>query len=81
MAGAEGRLDGGPWSALGADWPLDWYYPLPAGLAKGDHRFEARAEDARGRTGRDAVTFAADPTGRYTAVPGVRPGVARTDFC
>jgi hypothetical protein len=81
VAKAQGRLDGGPWSMLEPLGPLDWFYPLPAGLSKGDHRFEARAEDGKGRTGGNAVTFAADPTGRYTAVPGVWPAVGGTKFC
>ena len=78
---AEGRLDGGPWMALEPLGPLDGFYPLPANLTKGDHRFEARAEDAKGRAGVNAVTFAADHTGRYTAVPGAWPPVDETNFC
>ena len=81
MAKAEGRLDGGAWLTLESLGPLDWSYALPGNLAKGDHRFEARAEDAKGRKGNNAVTFAVDPTGRYTAVPGVWPPVSGTNFC
>lgn len=76
----EGRLDGGPWlplSPIGQGWAL----PLPGGLAKGEHSFEARAVDGRGLTGGQAIAFAADETGRYTAVPAAWPAVSRTDFC
>jgi 3',5'-cyclic-AMP phosphodiesterase len=75
------RLDEGPWLPLEQAGPQDWSRPLPADLGKGDHRFEARAVDGAGRAGTDAVTFAADPTGRFTAVPAVRPAVGATSFC
>ena len=77
----EGRLDGGPWLDLGPIGPQDWAFDLPADLEKGDHRFEARAVDGSGRVGTNAVTFAADPTGRFTAVPAAWPQVDGTRFC
>ncbi len=50
-------------------------------LDKGEHRLLVRAEDETGAVGEQAITFVVDPTGRYTAVPGVRPVVQGTAFC
>jgi diadenosine tetraphosphatase ApaH/serine/threonine PP2A family protein phosphatase len=80
MTRVEARLDGGDWLPMASLGPQDWGFPLPA-LEKGDHRFEARATDEAGRSGVHAVTFAADPTGRYTAVPAAWPVVRETRFC
>ncbi len=59
-----------------------WRAPLPgARLAKGTHRLAVRTEDATGAAGGHEIEFAVDPTGRYTAVPMVRPLVTSTTFC
>ncbi len=82
LAGVEGRLDGGepfPFEPLG---PGLWRHPLPGGrLAKGEHTLAVAARDADGRAGSHGVEFMVDPTGRYTAVPAVRPVVTGTAFC
>jgi predicted phosphodiesterase len=78
---ATGRIDDGPWFALVPTGERDWVAPLPGDrLTKGIHRLAVRAEATDGEGGH-AVGFAVDPTGRYTAVPGVRPAVAATNFC
>ncbi|QEL17496.1 metallophosphoesterase family protein [Limnoglobus roseus] len=62
--------------------PLDWSGPLAGDqLGKGVHRLVVRATDAAGAVGEHVVEVAVDSTGRYTAVPGVRPVVTATDFC
>jgi len=77
VAGVRARVDDGPWVDLRPAGPLDWSGPLPGDrLAKGTHRLTARAA-AGGQT----IEFAVDPTGRYTAVPAVRPVVTATNFC
>jgi hypothetical protein len=42
---------------------------------------EVRAVDADGRRVSQRITFMVDPTGRYTAIPMVRPVVTETAFC
>jgi hypothetical protein len=80
VRGVTGRIDDGPWFGLRPAGGWDWVARLPGDtLAKGVHRLAVRAE-ADG-IGEQAVEFAVDPTGRYTAVPGVRPVVAVTNFC
>lgn len=77
-----GRVDGAAWFALDRGDGGDWSGPLAGdGLSKGGHDLEVEAVDGAGRVGRQAIRFLVDPTGRYTAVPGVSPGVERTDFC
>lgn len=62
--------------------PLDWVCPLPGDrLGKGLRQLAVRATDCRGAVGEHAVEVAVDPTGRYTAIPAVRPTVAATEFC
>lgn len=81
VAGVRARVDAGPWAELRPAGPLDWCGPLPADrLSKGSHRLTARV-DAAGGTGEQTIEFAVDPTGRYTAVPMVRPVVTATNFC
>jgi 3',5'-cyclic-AMP phosphodiesterase len=76
------RVDDGREAALAPAGPQDWVAPLAGDrLAKGTHRVTVRAVDGRGRVGEQAVEFAVDPTGRYAAVPRVRPEVAGTNFC
>lgn len=79
----QGRLDEGPWFALT---PLptegEWSAPLPtSSRSKGEHVLEIQVEDAADGKGRGQIVFAMDPTGRFTAVPGVRPAVKGTAFC
>jgi Icc protein len=76
------KVDDGPWSLMEAcegdlrraALPGDW-------LSKGFHRLTVRAEDQAGGVGEREIEFAVDPTGRYTAVPTVRPVVTATAFC
>jgi hypothetical protein len=76
------RVDDAPWSPLEPLGGGFWRGPLPGDrLAKGVHRLAVRAEDAAGRAGEQEIEFAVDPTGRYTAVPTVRPLVTSTAFC
>jgi len=59
-----------------------WRADLPGErLGKGTHRLMVQAEDTAGRIGEHKIEFAVDPTGRYTAVPMVRPLVTTTAFC
>ena len=75
------RLDGGPWRRLEPAGDGAWRGSLPGDrLAKGTHRLAVRAE-AKSDTGEQEIEFAVDPTGRYTAVPAVRPVVTATNFC
>lgn len=76
------RLDEGPWLPMQPLGGQDWACPLAGELlSKGVHRVRARAVDGEGRAGEQEIEFAADCTGRYTAVPGVWPAVAGTNFC
>ncbi len=77
-----GRLDDGDWSGLEFLGAGLWTAPLPGDrLAKGEHAYEVEAVDAEGRRGGQRLGFLVDPTGRFTAVPGVRPAVTVTKFC
>jgi Icc protein len=77
-----GRLDDSPWFPLDPSGTGDWAAPLPGDrLAKGEHVFEVEVADADGRQGSQRKSFMVDPTGRYTAVPSVRPRVTQTSFC
>ena len=59
-----------------------WRAPLHGDrLPKGEHTFDVEVVDADGRLGRQHIEFMVDPTGRYTAVPCVRPRVIETAFC
>lgn len=49
-------------------------------LKKGTHRLAVQIE-AGGLTDETTIDFAVDATGRYTAVPAVRPIVTATNFC
>jgi 3',5'-cyclic-AMP phosphodiesterase len=79
---AEASIDAGKWFALQPSRPGSWQGPLGSEeLQKGDHGVDVRLVDSAGREGRQTVTFAVDPTGRFTAVPGVEPRVTATAFC
>jgi 3',5'-cyclic AMP phosphodiesterase CpdA len=82
LAGVEGRLDGGEPFRFEPLGPGLWGHPLPVGrLSKGEHTLGVAARDADGCEGSQAIEFMVDPTGRYTAVPSVRPVVTGTAFC
>ena len=82
VSSAFGRIDDGEWFDLEPGPAGRWMAPLPGHeLAKGRHRFEARAEDGRGIGGHRAIDFMVDPTGRFTAVPFAVPAVGETAFC
>ncbi|OJW06407.1 MAG: hypothetical protein BGO49_03410 [Planctomycetales bacterium 71-10] len=77
-----GRLDEGPWFRLAPSGASQWTAPLSGDrLAKGEHVFDAEAADGDGRRGAHRIHFLVDPTGRYTAIPRVRPRVTHTAFC
>lgn len=76
------QVDGGPWSPMEPVPNGFWHAALHGErLAKGVHRLTVRAEDAAGGVGEREIAFAVDSTGRYTAVPVVRPVVTSTAFC
>lgn len=76
------RVDESEPMALEAEGDGRWSGPLDAArLLKGEHTLAVEAVDARGRVGRHAIAFLVDPTGRFTAVPGVRPRMTATGFC
>ena len=76
------RVDDGPWVGLMQWGDREWRGPLAGdSLDKGTHTITARARDIEGGTGEQTIDIAVDPTGRYTAVPRVRPVVTGTAFC
>jgi len=82
VAAVECRIDDGPWTALVPSPDGEWTGPLAGeSLAKGEHALKVRAVDGSGRLGEQRIGFLVDPTGRYTAIPEVRPVVASTNFC
>jgi 3',5'-cyclic-AMP phosphodiesterase len=81
LAAVRGCCDADAWTNLEPDDAGDWGFRLPPVLSKGQHSVEVRAIDIAGRTGSQRLEFAADPTGRYTAIPHVRPPVRATQFC
>ncbi len=82
VAEVRGRIDGGDWFLLGPREGGEWSGPVPGGeLEKGEHALAIEATDREGGRGTHRGDFAVDPTGRYTAVPAVRPRVTSTAFC
>lgn len=78
----QGRVDDGDWFDLRSLAPGNWGHPLEySELRKGEHVLEVQAVDAGGRRGGQRIGFMVDPTGRYTAIPMVRPVVTETAFC
>jgi Icc protein len=77
----EFRVDDGWWVKMN---PVDdriWNAPLAsAQLTKGRHRLAVSVETMND-AGEREIEFAVDPTGRYTAIPIVRPIVTATNFC
>lgn len=82
VASVQARVDDGDWVSLQTGDGVAWRGPIAGGiLSKGEHRIEARAADADGSTGADAIAFQVDLSGRFTAVPRVEPPVRETKFC
>jgi 3',5'-cyclic-AMP phosphodiesterase len=82
LATVQYRLDSGPWMPLEPVGCQDWAGPLGGDkLAKGQHSVHVVAETENGTCGEQAIDFPVDATGRFTAVPGVRPLVSATAFC
>lgn len=82
VVSVQARVNRGEWQLLERTEDSHWAGGLSAaGLAKGTHRLEVEAQDESGQIGRRAQEFVVDATGRYTAVPAVRPLVAQTQFC
>jgi 3',5'-cyclic-AMP phosphodiesterase len=78
----ERRIDEGSWTPLQPFEGGEWADLLPGGqLSKGEHALDVRVVDVAGERGEQRICFAVDPSGRYTAVPEVRPAVASTGFC
>jgi hypothetical protein len=75
------RVDDGRWVLMQPDGERTWRAPLSGDrLTKGMHRLAVRVETVDA-PGEQEIEFAVDPTGRYTAVPTVRPVVTATNFC
>jgi hypothetical protein len=75
-------IDDGPWAGLELLDDGHWQGRLPHDrLTKGVHSLAAVAVAADGTEGRQRIDFAVDPTGRYTAIPQVRPMVSATQSC
>ena len=76
------RIDEGPWAGLESAGDRNWSGLLAGDrLDKGEHILEVVAVAADDSEGYQRVIFMVDSTGRYTAVPEVRPVVASTAFC
>jgi 3',5'-cyclic-AMP phosphodiesterase len=76
------RVDDSPWRFLRQAADRDWMGEIPGDrLSKGDHRLTVDACDSDGHCAGQAISFPVDATGRYTAVPAVRPAVFSTKFC
>jgi hypothetical protein len=76
------RVDGGEWFDLAPAEAMHWEGPLAGErLAKGEHLLEVEARDDQDHEGADALSFAVDRSGRYTAVPQAYPAVTATKFC
>ena len=75
-------VDDGPWSDLEFSDDGHWQGRLHGErLGKGVHSLEVVAVTADETEGSQRIDFMVDPTGRYTAVPEVRPVVSATAFC
>jgi predicted phosphodiesterase len=74
------QIDAGPWKPMERIRVGEWRGPIDGDrLSKGVHRLAVRVE-ADG-AGEQQIEFAVDPTGRFTAVPAVRPIATSTKFC
>ncbi len=82
VTSVRGRVDEGDWFELHPLPPNCWWHPLAGEkLTKGEHTLDVQAVDAEERQGGQRIGFMVDPTGRYTAIPMVRPVVTGTAFC
>jgi Icc protein len=82
VASVRARVDESDWFELHPLPPNGWWHALPGEkLSKGEHSLEVGACDAEGRQAGQRIVFMVDPTGRYTAIPTVRPVVTGTAFC
>jgi len=80
LTGMEARIDSGDWFPLENAGNGEWEGPLAVErLAKGEHTLEVRLAGTEAIA--DRVGFLVDRTGRYTAVPKVRPEATATAFC
>jgi Icc protein len=76
------RIDDGPWAGLESSNDGHWRRRLPSDrLTKGAHSLEVVAVASNETEGSQRIEFTVDPTGRYSAVPEVRPIVTSTAFC
>jgi 3',5'-cyclic-AMP phosphodiesterase len=75
-------LDDAAWFELRSRGDGNWAAPLHGSqLPKGEHRVSVEAHASDGGQGRQQISFFADTTGRFTAVPTSRPVVRTTAFC
>jgi Icc protein len=82
VTSVQGRVDQEDWFDLQPLAPGIWGHPLRGDqLTKGEHTLEAQADDKAGGKGSQRIGFMVDATGRYTAIPMVRPVVTGTAFC
>jgi calcineurin-like phosphoesterase family protein len=82
VASVQGQVDDGDWFELHPLPPNCWWHPLATEkLTKGEHSLEVQTVDSEGRQGGQRISFMVDPSGRYTAIPMVRPVVMGTAFC
>jgi Icc protein len=76
------RVDAQPWIELIPRGDGHWTVPLDGtSLKKGEHILEVTAVTLDRAESYQRIGFMVDPTGRYTAVPEVRPVVTATSFC
>jgi predicted phosphodiesterase len=76
------RIDGGASQSLQFENDGHWGGPLAGDeLTKGAHELEVVVVASDGARTCQVIEFVVDATGRYTAVPEVRPAVASTAFC
>jgi 3',5'-cyclic AMP phosphodiesterase CpdA len=82
VEGVRYRINDSPWTGL-ESWGEGHWQSRIAGdrLSKGEHTLEVVARAVDGSEGLDRIHFMVDRTGRYTAVPEVRPSVSATQFC
>lgn len=78
----QAQVDGGSWVDLRGGADGLWRAPVRGDqLAKGLHDCVVKATDGDGASGSDEVRFLVDRSGRFTAVPGVKPPVESTNYC
>jgi 3',5'-cyclic-AMP phosphodiesterase len=76
------NIDGGAPAPLRQNVDGLWHGAIGGdSLDKGQHTLAVTATDADGRSGGDDIVFQVDRSGRFTAVPAVKPPVASTNYC